>query len=171
MINLYKNIKRYRTELGMSQDELAKKTGYKSRTSIAKIEAGLVDLPQSKIELFSKALDVSPGVLMGKISDYEFRDVPPNMHSSFANLDDFKKAYDKSKYRRDRLISAIIDNSEKLNNKGRKNLLDYSNVLLGNPSFIQEIEVNAAHPRTDIDVSDNNDTSDNDIMDNDDEWK
>lgn len=31
--------------------------------------------------------------------------------------------------------------------------------------------LNAAHPRTDINVSDNNDTSDNDIMDNDDEWK
>lgn len=33
------------------------------------------------------------------------------------------------------------------------------------------LEVDAAHPRTDINVSDNNDTSDNDIMDNDDEWK
>ena len=46
MLNLYRNIKRYRLDLGMSQEELAQKTGYKSRTSIAKIEKGLVDLPQ-----------------------------------------------------------------------------------------------------------------------------
>ena len=49
MLTLYKNIKKLREELGMSQDELAEKTGYTSRSSIAKIEKGLVDLQQSKI--------------------------------------------------------------------------------------------------------------------------
>lgn len=38
MLTLYKNIKKLREELGMSQDELAEKTGYTSRSSIAKIE-------------------------------------------------------------------------------------------------------------------------------------
>lgn len=38
MIQLYKNIKERRVQIGMSQDELAKKTGYTSRSSIAKIE-------------------------------------------------------------------------------------------------------------------------------------
>lgn len=59
MIQLYKNIKERRVQIGMSQDELAKKTGYTSRSSIAKIEKGEVDLQQSKIELFAKALGVS----------------------------------------------------------------------------------------------------------------
>ena len=44
MLTLYKNIKKLREELGMSQDELAEKAGYTSRSSIAKIEKGLVDL-------------------------------------------------------------------------------------------------------------------------------
>ena len=65
MLNLYSNIKRRRIELGMSQDELAKRTGYTSRSSIAKIEKGLVDLPQTKIQLFAQALGVEQTELMG----------------------------------------------------------------------------------------------------------
>ena len=49
----------------MSQDELAEKTGYTSRSSIAKIEKGLVDLQQSKIISFANALGVTPSQLMG----------------------------------------------------------------------------------------------------------
>lgn len=65
MTELYKNIKTLREQLGLSQEELAKRTGYTSRSSIAKIEKGLVDLSQTKIELFAKVLGVSPGDLMG----------------------------------------------------------------------------------------------------------
>ena len=65
MLTLYKNIKKLREELGMSQDELAEKTGYTSRSSIAKIEKGLVDLQQSKIINFANALGVTPSQLMG----------------------------------------------------------------------------------------------------------
>lgn len=65
MLALYKNIKKKREELGLSQDDLAQKTGYTSRSSIAKIEKGLVDLPQTKIEIFAKALNTSPQELMG----------------------------------------------------------------------------------------------------------
>ena len=65
MLTLYKNIKNLREELGMSQDELAEKAGYTSRSSIAKIEKGLVDLQQSKIISFANALGVTPSQLMG----------------------------------------------------------------------------------------------------------
>lgn len=99
MLNLYRNIKRYRLDLGMSQEELAQKTGYKSRTSIAKIEKGLVDLPQSKIALFAKALNVDTEVLMGKSADYEFKDTSGNAHTSFDSIEDFKRAYVKIKQR------------------------------------------------------------------------
>lgn len=37
MDELYKNIRARRHELGMSQEELAKKMGYTSRSTIAKI--------------------------------------------------------------------------------------------------------------------------------------
>lgn len=64
----HENIKALREQQGLSQEALAAKTGYKDRSSIAKIEAGLVDLPQSKIAIFANALGVTPGYLMG-ISD------------------------------------------------------------------------------------------------------
>lgn len=65
MLDLYKNIKSLRLSKELSQEQLAAMTGYKDRTSIAKIEAGKVDLSQSKIIEFAKALDVSPSYLMG----------------------------------------------------------------------------------------------------------
>lgn len=65
MLKLYENIKELRNSLGLSQEELAKKVGYKDRTSIAKIEAGKVDLSQSKIYEFAKALNTTPSDLMG----------------------------------------------------------------------------------------------------------
>ena len=65
MIELYKNIKELREQKGLSQDELAKLTGYTSRSSIAKIEKGEVDLTRSKIIAFAKALDTTPTQLMG----------------------------------------------------------------------------------------------------------
>ena len=65
MLELYKNIKRLREEKGMSQETLAKLTGYTDRSSITKIEKGLVDLQQSKIELFAKALGTTSSKLFG----------------------------------------------------------------------------------------------------------
>ena len=65
MTDLYKNIKQLREAKGLSQDALAKLTGYTDRSSIAKIEKGLVDLQQSKIELFAKALGTSAKDLVG----------------------------------------------------------------------------------------------------------
>lgn len=64
-------IRKRREELGLSQAELAKKLGYKSRSSINKIEIGDNDLPQSKIVVFARALDVTPSFLMGWDADKE----------------------------------------------------------------------------------------------------
>lgn len=64
-MKLYDNIKKLRLEQNMTQDELAQKVGYTSRSSINKIEAGKVDLSQSKIIEFASALGVTPAQLMG----------------------------------------------------------------------------------------------------------
>ena len=65
MTTLYDRIKARRKELNMSQEELANKLGYKSRSSVNKIEKGENDIPQSKIDAFAKALDTTPSYLMG----------------------------------------------------------------------------------------------------------
>lgn len=59
------NIARRRKELGWTQEELATKMGYKSKSSINKIELGLNDIPQSKIVKFAEALGTTPAALMG----------------------------------------------------------------------------------------------------------
>ena len=55
-------IKQRREFLNMSQEELALKVGYKSRSSINKIEADGRGLPQKKIIAFAKALDPNPSL-------------------------------------------------------------------------------------------------------------
>jgi len=65
MLDLYKNIKERRLALKMSQDTLAELTGYRDRSSIAKIEKGDVDISESKIRDFAKALKTTPQELMG----------------------------------------------------------------------------------------------------------
>lgn len=52
-------IKSLRESKKLSQSELAKQVGYKDKTAVAKVEAGKVDLPQSKIAAFSKALNTT----------------------------------------------------------------------------------------------------------------
>lgn len=65
MLEIYKRIRTRREELGISQEELAKRMGYKSRSSINKIEKGENDIPQSKIVAFAQALRTTPEALMG----------------------------------------------------------------------------------------------------------
>lgn len=57
---IHKNIKDRRKELGLTQAELAKLVGYADCSMITKIEKGLVDLPQNRIEAFSQALGIAP---------------------------------------------------------------------------------------------------------------
>ena len=51
--------------MGMTQEELAQRMGYKSRSTIAKIEAGENDITQSKIAKFASILNTTPACLMG----------------------------------------------------------------------------------------------------------
>ena len=64
-MDIGKRIKERREYLGMSQDELARKVGYKSRSSVNKIEMDGRGLPQSKIIAFANALETTPAYLMG----------------------------------------------------------------------------------------------------------
>ena len=68
-------IKLLREAQKLSQRELADRVGYKDRSSIAKVEAGLVDLSRTKIEAFARALNVSFVSLMGG----EEREQPPHL--------------------------------------------------------------------------------------------
>lgn len=58
-------IKLRREELQMTQEELAQKLGYKSRSSINKIELGGNELTQRKIMDIAHALQTTPSYIMG----------------------------------------------------------------------------------------------------------
>ena len=54
-----------REQLGLTQEDLARKVGYTSRSSIAKIEANANGMVQSKLVAFAAALLTTPAYLLG----------------------------------------------------------------------------------------------------------
>lgn len=65
MSTIGSRIKCRREALKLSQDELAKRLGYKSRSSINKIELDQRNLTQSKIKAIADALGTTPDYIMG----------------------------------------------------------------------------------------------------------
>ena len=64
-----KRIRFQRESLRITQEELAKKLGYKNKSSIAKIEIGENDIPQSKVVAFANALNTTVAYLMGLVDN------------------------------------------------------------------------------------------------------
>ncbi len=58
-------IKEKRIELGLTQEDLAKRMGYKSKSTINKIEMGVNVMPVPKVAAFASALETTPTWLMG----------------------------------------------------------------------------------------------------------
>ena len=54
-----------RKALGMTQDELALRMGYKSKAAISKIETNVNDITQSTVVRFAEVLDTTIAYLMG----------------------------------------------------------------------------------------------------------
>lgn len=79
--NIGENIRNMRKKRGLSQTQLAIKLGYKSKSSIAKIETGNGDVPRSKLPQFAEALNCSISYLTGwnelKTFDDEHREKTP----------------------------------------------------------------------------------------------
>lgn len=65
MVTIGGRIKARRNELKWSQRELSDRMGYQNHSTITKIEAGKVDIPQSRIVQFADVLGVSVAHLMG----------------------------------------------------------------------------------------------------------
>ena len=65
MSDLSTRVRLRREQLGLSQQELARRMGYRSRSSITKLGKGINDLPQSKVEELAQALETTPAALLG----------------------------------------------------------------------------------------------------------
>lgn len=64
-------IKARRQELKLSQREMAARLGYTDHTTLTRIEAGKIDLPQSRLMKIAEVLGVAPGYLLGIVSEDE----------------------------------------------------------------------------------------------------
>ena len=57
-------IRRRREELGLTQDELAKRMGYSGRSSISVVESGKRDISWENVCKYAKVLNCTPSYLM-----------------------------------------------------------------------------------------------------------
>lgn len=58
-------IRQRRLELGLSQEDLAKRLGNKSRASVCTVEKDKEDLTTDRIRKYAEALETTPSYLMG----------------------------------------------------------------------------------------------------------
>lgn len=66
-------VRYYRELNGMTLQQLADKSGYTSRSTVAKLEKGQVDAPQSKVKALADALGVSPLDLLGRSDSAQYQ--------------------------------------------------------------------------------------------------
>lgn len=95
-----RNIRQRRLELGLTQDELAKKLGLRNRVSISTVENGKEDLTTVRVRQFAKALNCSPADLMGW-DDRSLRLI------AYAEL--LFNAYSKASAKDKKAVCAILD--------------------------------------------------------------
>ena len=88
-------VKYRREQLDLSQEELAKKAGYKNKSMISRIEHGSFVLSNDKIYILAKALEITPEFLLGW-ADEDYEDYEGNrrarLMSRYDELEDFEKA-------------------------------------------------------------------------------
>ena len=102
MSELARRVRERRAALGLSQEELADRMGYRSKSSITKLEKGVNDLPQSKLEELAAALDTTPAWLLG----IETAAAPP---PGFEPLPEMARVPDV--YKRQCLMSSMMTNA------------------------------------------------------------
>ena len=138
--------------------------GYKSRSSVNKIESDGRGLPQSKIVLFANALQTTPAYLMGWKDENE-------MHQAELSLQDQRAhAVD--------ALQSVFGNREVEHFKKYIELIpsyarkvdSYTEKLLSMQRMENEVELAAAHERTDIEVTEEDRLKDDAIMKDDSEW-
>lgn len=152
-MDIGRKINKLRIEKGMTLEELGDMVGV-GKSTVRKWETGAIaNMKRDKILRVSEALNTTPAYLMG----WECDEPSQNKITDLSN----------------QTIRLINDNIEKLNNNGQKKLLDYSEILVGNPDYVEDSTpiLNAAHARTDIKQTPEGKAHDDAIMMDPKEWE
>lgn len=126
------NIKKRRFELRMSQQELADAMGYKTRSTIAKIESGENDVSQKKLQKFAEVLDTTPEAL---ISGY------------ISSAIDSTQKSDSDSLKRNKNIVVILAGGK--SGRNQQNIPSQFINVNGKPIVVYCMEVYQSHPAID----------------------
>ncbi len=108
-------IKQLRIEQQLSQEELARLIGYKSRSTINKIELGINDTTQTTIAKMAKALKTTPAYIMGWTQEREMPEI-----SYMLNSDE----------------KFVVDTMRSLNEQGVRYIVNNAQFASTQPDFI-----------------------------------
>lgn len=124
------NIKRYRLAMGMSQQELADAMGYKTRSTIAKIESGENDVSQRKLQKFAAVLDTTVETLICGYTYPQEKRVPTPEDP-----------------RRSRAVAVVLAGGR--SNRNLQNVPSQFVSVQGKPILVYSLEAYQAHPAVD----------------------
>lgn len=188
-------IKQRRIELGLDADELARKIG-KSRATVYRYENGDIEnMPTPVLEPIAKALETTPAYLMGweekeiSSSDEDLDTVEMFMYKK-SGTEYLSKFLDFDCRRIVNLLALLSQSGKKEAEKrlyelslipqyqatSTDKVYDFSNVVTIDSEGIYRHDeqgniLNAAHERTDTEVTEEMCRHDDDIMADDSEWK
>lgn len=123
------NIKKRRYQLRMSQQELADAMGYRTRSTIAKIESGENDVSQRKLQKFAAALDTTVEALIGGYT-------APMATRPVEKMD-----------KQSRTVAVILAGGK--SGRNRQNIPSQFLTVQGKPILVYCMEAYQAHPAVD----------------------
>ena len=150
MTTIGERIKKRRLELGMSQDELARIMGYKSRSSINKIETQGQELPIKRVHQLAEALHTTPEYIMGweekpkekettkmtfSNESYERLHRAIQLFAEKITLDDSK------------IYEAVLKAMAELDEKDQGKVLNYAETLKESKSYREYVESIQKHKK------------------------
>lgn len=160
-------IRSKRLQKGITLAQIADKLGVTEATAQRYESGSIKNIPYEHMCAYGEILGCSPAYLMGWSPVEEAA-------NAIAGLADtaLKTAMTPTEakiIRENSYENLVIKEMGKMNQKGKVKLLDTAREMVCNPLYNPdyEIEVNAAHIRTDIDIPEGIDTSDDDIMSDD----
>lgn len=112
-------IRSRREELGMSQQELAKRAGYSTRSAIAKIEKGVSDITSSKLIEIANALQTTVSYLVNGEKYYLNEETEKIAQEAYDNPD-MKSLFDMSRKMSPERLKAHLEFMEKLQNEEKQ---------------------------------------------------
>lgn len=134
-MSLGSNIRKRRYELNMSQQELADLMGYKTRSTIAKIESGANDVSHAKLRKFAQVLDTTYEALTSGTEELVY-EAPDAAYYPAASTDNRNK-------------NAVVILAGGKSVRNHQNVPNQFIQILGKPVIVYCLEAYQNHPAVD----------------------